>query len=91
MRDIVEDGTELLSSQEMESIQDWLFLSSSQLDHLESPEECKFSEEKQAGNESSVESGASNSYFLYPSLKFDVITGNALEVTSSRKRAHPEP
>ena len=57
VRDIVEEGTEQLSSQEMETIQDWLFLSSSQLDHLESPEESKLPGQKLNVEESRVESG----------------------------------
>ena len=47
MRDLVEDDVMQLSSQEMETMQDWLFLSSSQLDHLESPEECDYAPQEQ--------------------------------------------
>ena len=57
VRDVVEEGVLPLSSQEAETMQDWLFLSSSQLDHLESPEdECELAEQK-LKEHSEVESG----------------------------------
>lgn len=56
MRDFVEEVAAIqeLSSQEAETLQDWLFLSSSQLDHLESASDCEGEEDGQL-NEQKME------------------------------------
>ncbi len=93
VRDIIEEGALQLSSQEAETIQDWLFLSSSQLDHLESPEEeeCMLTEQK-VKEDPSVESGECNVLCQDSQIQWRIkLLGNSLQLTSSRKRSHPEP
>ena len=103
MRDYVEETVShhQLSSQEAETLQDWLFLSSSQLDHLESVSEGEEGEEEGEGEGVGGQFGGDQNPKEGPrpelgewhvcanryACNFHSKSGHSV----SRKRVHPEP